>query len=254
MDIGTIIILLISGLGAGIITGFIGASAVAFMAGLLMIFTSYTPYIAIGLALITDFFAATTSAYFYKKSNNIRLNHGIIIAIIATFFALIAGFFSRYVPHPTLGNGFGIVILITGINFIVNPLKFKNGKLIKYFEKRKVSATLIFGTLIGILSGVFGVGGGIFILLTLLYIFDYPIKSAIGTSLFIMAFIALAGGLGHFIKSEIPFESILLTAGAGIVGAIISSKYANKIKEKTLFQIIGAVLIVLSITIMILNF
>jgi uncharacterized membrane protein YfcA len=243
-------ILLIAGLGAGLITGFVGASAVAFMAGFLMLFTNFTPYNAIGLSLITDFFATLPCIYFYRKEKNINLRHGIFLAIIATTFALIAGYLSRLFGHPTLGTGFGIIILITGINFLYNPTKLRNSSLIKFFEKRKIVGSVIFGIVIGTTSGIFGVGGGIMILLILLYAFDYPIKKAIGTSIFIMAFIAIAGGAGHLIGNPLPLSQIALTSGGAIIGATIASTCTHRIKEEKLFRIIGTILIILSIAVL----
>lgn len=253
MEAISIILLLIAGLGAGVITGFIGASAVAFMAGLLILFTSYTPYFAIGLALLTDFIVALVCIGFYKKSKNIDIRHGLFIAIIATIFSLVGGFISRFLPHPTLGNTFGIIILITGINFMANPLKFKNKKVLKYFKERKLKGSILFGIIIGITSGIFGVGGGITILLILLYIFDYPLKKAIGTAIFIMAFIALAGGAGHFIGNTFPLKELIFASIGGIAGAIVSSRYSNKLKEKILFKIVGVILILLALAMIINN-
>lgn len=254
MEVMSAILLLIAGFGAGIITGFIGASAVVFMAGFLILFLGYTPYAAIGLSLITDFFAALGGIYFYRKSKNLNLKHGILITIFATSFSLISGFFSKIIPHSILGNSFGFVILITGISFMMNPLRFKNKKILKYFENKKNIFSVLAGIAIGIFSGIFGVGGGITILLILIYVFDYPIKTAVGTSIFIMAFTALAGGIGHVAGTAISAEEIILTSLGGIIGGIISSKYANKIKEESLFKIIGGILIIISIAVILTGF
>lgn len=255
MEVSSIIVLVIGGLGAGILTGFIGASAVLFIAGFLLIFTNYDPYFTIGLSLIVDFFAAITSVYFYGKSRNIKLKHGLFIAIIATIFSLIGGYFSRVIPHKTLGAGFSVVILVSAISFLINPLKLKNKKIINYFDKRKKFASIFFGIIIGLTTGIFGVGGGLFIAMVLLYSFDYNLKNAVGTSVFIMAFLALSGGIGHFLRiPSFPVNEIIIASIGGILGAAVSSVYANRVNERKLFKISGFVLLILSVVVFIMNF
>jgi uncharacterized membrane protein YfcA len=78
-------------------------------------------------------------------------------------------------------------------------------------------------------------------------ILGYPIKIAVGTSVMIMAFIALSGGIGHFVNRAFPVFDVLIASVGGIIGAVIASKYANSISEEKMFRISGLILITLSI-------
>ena len=101
---------------------------------------------------------------------------------------------------------------------------------------------LTFG--IGLISGVFGAAGGISLLLLLILLFKFEIHEAIGTSVFVMFFIALAGSLTHFYYRD--FSSLLLISAiiGGVVGAFFSARLANIFKEETLNKIAGLLLII----------
>jgi uncharacterized membrane protein YfcA len=249
MELFSTLILSLSGLCAGLMTGLIGASAVTFMAGILMVFLNYRAYEAIGISLITDVFASLISAHIYKKAKNIDIKKGLTIGTIAIIFAFIGSILARKIPDLALGDGLGIIILITGITFLNNPTKLQKHKLLNYFKKRKNLASIIIGTSIGLFCGIFGVGGGITILIALIFIMGYPIKIAIGTSILIMAFISLSGGIGHFVAKEFPTMDIIITSISAIIGAIIASKYTNKIPEEKIFKTTGIILIIMSIII-----
>ena len=230
-------------------TGLIGASAVTFMAGILITVLGYGAYLAIGFSLVTDVFASLMSAHIYRKAKNIDLRRGIMIGVLATIFAFIGSILARIIPNLALGDGLGIVTLITGIAFLNNPLNRKESKLFNYFKERKTLGSILIGIFVGLFCGIFGVGGGITILVVLVFILNYPIKIAVGTSVLIMAFISLSGGIGHFIGKPFPLWELAIASIGGILGAGIASKYANKCSEEKMFKISGIVLIIISVVV-----
>lgn len=247
MEFVSIAILFFAGIGAGVMTGLISASAVTFMAGILIVFLNFSTYDAIGLSLLTDVSASLASAYIYKKSSNINVNGAILIGIFATIFAFIGSIIARIIPDLALGDGLGLVVLITGMAFLRNPLNRKDTWLLNFFKDKKILASVLIGILVGLICGIFGVGGGVTILVALVFILGYPIKKAIGTSVLIMAFIALSGGIGHFINRAFPATSVIIASVGAIIGAVVASKYANKVSDEKMFRISGIILILLSL-------
>ena len=240
------IVLFLSGIGAGAMTGLISASAVTFMAGILIVVLNLGVYEAIGISLLTDVFASLASAHIYRKSANLDLKRGVLIGVFATVFAFAGSFIARHIPNIALGGGLGLITLITGISFLRNPMKRKDNKLFRYFKNKKTTASILIGILVGLFSGIFGVGGGVGILVALVFIMGYPIKTAVGTSVLIMAFIALSGGVGHFINRPFPLTDILIASAGGVIGAIVASRYANAVSEEKMFKVAGIILLLIS--------
>ena len=127
-----IILLLIAGWGAGVVTGLIGASAVAVVIPLLVVFGGYDPYIAIAVALSIDIFASSTAAYNYTTHGNIDIKHGLQIAVASVTGALIGSWLSSYIPSSSLGGGSGLITLGIGLVFFIKPNTL-DGQLIKEY-------------------------------------------------------------------------------------------------------------------------
>lgn len=249
MEIFSSLVLFFSGIGAGVITGMIGASAVTFMAGILITVLGYSAYSAIGISLMTDVSASLVAAGLYRRAKNIDIKRALVIGIIATIFAFFGSILSRIIPDLALSDGLGLVILFTGLVFLKNPLKREENLIMRYFSNKKILGSVLIGVFVGLFSGIFGVGGGITILVALVFILNYPIKIAIGTSVLIMAFISLSGGIGHFVGIGFPWTEIIITSIGAIIGAAVASKYANKTSEEKMFKIAGVILIIISIAV-----
>jgi len=247
MAIFETIVLFLSGIGAGVMTGLIGASAVTFMAGILITVLGYGAYLAIGISLLTDVSASLVSAHIYKSAQNIDIKRGVLIGIFATIFAFIGSLLARLIPDLALGDGLGLIILFTGVAFLRNPLKGEETKWTQYFKKKKTLGSILIGIIVGLGCGIFGVGGGITILVALVFVLGYPIKTAVGTSVLIMAFISLSGGIGHFVKLHLPVFEIVVASLGAIIGAAFASKYANKSSEEKMFKVAGIILIIISL-------
>ncbi len=108
--------------------------------------------------------------------------------------------------------------------------------------------------IIGLICGFIGAGGGMMMLLILTSVLGYELKTAVGTSVFIMTFTALTGSASHFVIKGIPdFWCLLFCIFSTLLWARIAAKFANKATPKTLNRITGIVLAVLGITILVVN-
>ena len=107
----------------------------------------------------------------------------------------------------------------------------------------------MFAFVIGLVAGGVGAAGGISLLLLLILLFRFEIHEAIGTSVFIMFFIALAGSLTHFYLIEFPIPLLISAIAGGMIGAFFSARLANSFKEKALNKIAGLILIILGFVI-----
>jgi hypothetical protein len=252
-----IIMMLLAGWGAGVVTGLIGASAVVVVAPILVTFLNYGAYEAIGVSLATDVVASLTAAHTYSRYGNIDLKSGIQMAISAIIGALVGSWASSYIPPATLGRSTGIVILVMGVSFIRKPItlrvkEFEENSdflrfVISFFKKRRYMSSIFFGLLIGLICGIVGAGGGVMILLILMLILGYQIHVAIGTSVLIMAFTALSGAVGHTLYGHLPLYAALAGCIGGAIGAKSAATFANLASEEKLGRAVGVTFLVLGI-------
>ena len=248
----TILVTFFAGMGAGLGTGFAGMSAAAVITPMLVTFLGIDPYMAVGIALSSDVLASAISAYTYGKNKNLDIKNGFIMMISILTFTVAGSFVSKLVPSTTMGNFSVFMTFLLGIKFIVKPVMTTKDAMQKASPKKRAIQSVLCGILIGFICGFVGAGGGMMMLLILTSILGYELKTAVGTSVFIMSFTAFTGAISHFAIGGAPnWPVLILCVLFTLLWAQIAALFANKAEPKTLNRATGIVLVLLGITIFI---
>lgn len=248
------LICFIAGIGAGLGTGFAGMSAAALISPMLITFLGVPAYQAVGIALASDVLASGVSAYTYSKNKNLDIRNGIVMMVAVLVFTLVGSMLASLLPSTTMGAFSMVMTLLLGIKFIVKPVMTTKEKMLETSQKKRFIQSIICGIVIGLICGFVGAGGGMMMLLILTSILGYELKTAVGTSVFIMAFTALTGALSHFAIDGKPDIFILVSCILStLLFARIAALFANKAAPKVLNRITGAVLVILGTAMIIVN-
>lgn len=248
------IVCLIAGVGAGLGTGFAGMSAAAVIAPMLITFLDIDPYMAVGIALASDVLASAISAYTYGKSKNLDIKNGLIMLVSVLIFTLVGSYIAKLVPSSTMGNFSVFMTMILGIKFIIKPVMTTKEKRESISKKKQIIGSILMGTLVGFICGFVGAGGGMMMLLVLTSVLGYELKTAVGTSVFIMTFTALTGSVSHFVIGGMPdMWCLIICILSTLLFARIAAVLANKAKPSTLNRATGVILTVLGVVILIVN-
>ncbi len=242
---GTIFICILAGMGAGLGTGFAGMSAAVVISPMLVTFLGMNPFEAIGIALASDVLASAVSAYTYGKNKNIDLKRSKTLFISILIFTGIGAFIAHLVPTTTMGNMTVYTSLLMGINFFKKSFKEQEIKEPREFQgKWKVIVPILCGALVGFICGFIGAGGGIMMLIILTTVLGYELKTAVGTSVFIMTFTALYGATSHFTLQGIVPDLTVLTVCvlSTLFFARAGARFANQATPMTLNRATGVVL------------
>lgn len=250
-----ILIYIIAGLGAGIGTGLAGLSAAAVISPMLIAFLNFPAYEAVGIALASDVLASAVSSYIYAKNKNIDIKNGIIMMCTVLLFTVFGSFGASFMPDMAMGSFSIIVCFLLGIKFIIRPVMTTKEAREKRSTVRKYVESLICGAIIGSICGFIGAGGGMMMLLILTSVLGYELKTAVGTSVFIMTFSAFVGGASHFLIGGLPnLTSLAVCIIATLIGARASALFANKADSVILNRVTGVVLAVLGVAMIIVKF
>lgn len=250
-----ILICLLAGAGAGFGTGFAGMSAAAVISPMLIAFLHVEPYTAVGIALASDVLASAASALTYKKNKNIDIKNGLVMMICVLLFTVVGSWTASLVPHTVMGNFSTVMTMLLGVKFIIKPVAVTKEAMMGVSKKKRIIQSVICGITVGFICGFVGAGGGMMMLLLLTAVMGYELKTAVGTSVFIMTFTALTGSVSHFSISGLPnIKYLLLCVGFTLLFALIAAKIANKADAKVLNRIVGAILLVLGTAILLVNY
>lgn len=244
-----------AGIGAGLGTGFAGMSAAAVISPMLITFLGMDPYQAVGIALASDVLASAVSAYTYGKNKNLDIRNGLVMMGSVLCFTLVGSYISSLVPSQAMGGFSTFMTLLLGIKFIVKPVMTTKESMASVTRRKRFIQSVLCGALVGFICGFVGAGGGMMMLLILTSVLGYELKTAVGTSVFIMSFTAFTGAASHMVLGGMPdLFSLAACIASTLLWARIAAKFANKAEPKVLNRATGAVLTVLGIAILAVNY
>ena len=245
----------VAGIGAGLGTGFAGMSAAAVISPMLITFLDVPAYSAVGIALASDVLASAVSAYTYGRNQNLDVKNGVIMMATVLCFTLVGSWISSLVPGTAMGGFSVFMTLLLGIKFIVRPVMTTREKMGTVSGGKRAVQSILCGMLVGFICGFVGAGGGMMMLLILTSVLGYELKTAVGTSVFIMTFTALTGAVSHFAIGGAPDPGVLLFCVLStLLWARIAAKFANRAAPDVLNRATGVVLTVLGASILAVNY
>ena len=251
-----VLVCLVAGAGAGFGTGLAGLSAAAVISPMLITFLHVNAYEAVGIALASDVLASAASAYTYKKNKNIDVKNGMIMLISVLIFTLVGSYAASFLPQTTMGGFSMFMTLFAGVKFIFRPVMEAKESNKNRSKKKAAIQSVACGIAVGLICGFVGAGGGMMMLLVLVSVLGYELKTAVGTSVFIMTFTALTGAMSHFAIGDgvTDYSILVLCIIFTLIGAMLTAKFANKASAKVMNRILGFGLAAMSIIMIIINY
>lgn len=249
------LICFLAGMGAGLGTGFAGMSAAAVISPMLITCLGVESYQAVGIALASDVLASAVSAYTYGKNKNLDVRNGLVMMVAVLLFTLVGSWVASLLPSQTMGGFSLFMTLLLGVKFIVKPVMTTKEAMGRVSAQKRLVQSVVCGVLIGFICGFVGAGGGLMMLLILTSVLGYELKTAVGTSVFIMTFTAFTGSVSHFVIGGMPdLRYLTMCVASTLLWALIAARIANKAKPATLNRATGVVLTVLGIVLICVNY
>jgi len=255
----------IAALGAGIGTGLAGLSAATVMVPILIVLCpsfggEHGAYQATAIALASDILGSAVTTYTYAKHKNIDLRRGSVMLVCILGMCTVGSYVAFLVGNVVLGSFTLFLTFFIGIRFLVKPDTSRKDQAAKgeKLDLKGVAVSLFFGLTIGFGTGFVGTGGGMMMLVVFTAFLGMELKTAVGTSTFIMTFTALIASVSHIlIHPAIVLEKwdvMLICIVTATAASLISARFANRVKNRTVGLVTGAVLTVLGGAMLILNY
>lgn len=250
---------------AGIGTGLAGLSAATVMVPILIVlcpsFSGETgAYQATAIALASDILGSAVTTSVYIRHKNIDLKRGWIMLACILSMCTVGSYAAWKAGNVVLGSFTLFLTFCIGIRFLIKPdtqrkeTVEKNARL----DWKGVAISLFFGLTIGFGTGFVGSGGGMMMLVVFTAFLGMELKTAVGTSTFIMTFTALIASVSHIIiHPAIVLERwnvLLICIIVATMASLISAQFANKVNSRTVGLVTGAVLTVLGAVMILLNY
>ena len=256
---------IIASVGAGVGTGLAGLSAATVMVPMLIVlcpsFSGETgAYQATAIALASDILGSAVTAWTYARHKNIDLRRGWLIMACILVMCTVGSYVAFIVGNVVLGGFTLFLTFCIGIRFLVKPDTSRANQVEKGAKLglKGILLSVLCGIPIGFGTGFVGTGGGMMMLIVLTAFFGMELKTAVGTSTFIMTFTALIASVSHIlIHPAIVLEKwnvMLICIVAATAASLVSARFANRVKNRTVGLVTGAVLTLLGASMILLNY
>ena len=255
----------VAALGAGIGTGLAGLSAATVMVPILIVLCpsfggTYGAYQATAIALASDILGSAVTSATNAKNKRIDLRHGWVMMACIIALSTVGSYAAYLVGNVVLGGFTLFLTFCIGIRFLVKPDTSKKGadSANVRLGAKEIIISLFFGLTIGFGTGFVGTGGGMMMLVVFTAFLGYDLKTAVGTSTFIMTFTALIGFISHaMIHPAIVLERwdvLIICIVTATAASLISAQFANRVNNRTVGRVTGVILVVLGASMIYLNY
>lgn len=250
-----LLVCFLAGAGAGIGTGFAGMSAAAVIGPMLITFLGVPAYQAVGIGLASDVLASASSAWTYKKHDNLDVKNSLVLLATVLIMTVVGSAVASLLPEKAMNGTMQIAMIFIGLRFLLKPVTTTKEQMATVSKKEQIKKSVIGGMLVGFICGFVGAGGGMMLLFVLTSFLGYEMHMAVGTSVFIMAFTALTGSVSHIAIGGMPdVTCLILCVIFTLLWAKIAAVIANKASAVTLNRVVGVVMIATSVVILAVNY
>lgn len=221
----------------GILLGLLGGGGSILTVPVLVYLADLSTRSAIVTSLVVVCITSFIAVLNHAKAGRVCWKTGITFGLAGMGGAFIGGRIAAYIPDPILLVLFASVMLVASLAMLRNKpgkdsIRQAGEKLCP--QNLPVAAILFDGLLVGLITGLVGVGGGFLLVPALNYLAGLPMHAAIGTSLFIIVIQALAALAGHANHFQIDLPLTVLVTCCAVAGSFIGSQLSGKISSRQL--------------------
>jgi uncharacterized membrane protein YfcA len=256
MQASQIIALLITGIAVGFASGLLGVGGCFIMVPVqfwALKSIGVDPTIAIRIAFGTNLLVvlptALSGAMAHNKKGAVLWKAGVSFGLAGVVGAFIGAFIASHLPGKVLTMAFGIAVIFGGLRMLTaKPPKIDEE------PTGNLTAFILWGIPIGIVSGIIGIGGGVLIVPIMVFFFKFKMHQAVATSTALMMFTATGGALSYLlnglgVQGLPPYSSGYLSwyqwiilAGVSIPWAVVGANTAHLLPAKQLKYVFIAVM------------
>jgi len=265
-DLPEAMLLVCIGIGIGMVGTLIGAGGGFLVVPILLLFYNFSPQHAIGTSITVVFMNALSGTFSYMSQKKIDYEIGLKFSVIAVPGVLIGAASAQLFSMFSFSIIFGLFLLILSYGLFsgmqlnlsrVNgvyrseerTIQDITGQVYKYTPDMEVG--LFSSFFVGIISGLFGIGGGIIHVPLMYSVLGVPVHIATAISHYILAITSFFGMLSFIGWNEVDLDYAVFLGAGAILGAYIGAKFSLKTKPQVIKNMIALCLLMLAVKLLV---
>lgn len=209
----------------------------------LFVLLNFSTSMAVSASLFLNGIAAMSAASVYVRKKMVDFSVAFPLIVTASLGAPLGALTTHRINTKIFIIVMAAVIFLAALRMLFS--KQVKGEGAEVSRLRKILGGCFIGIVIGFISGLLGIGGGVFVVPLLIYILKIPTRTAAASSIFIVCFSSTSGFITHASISTLDWKFILLAAVFSFTGGQIGSRImAEKLRGRTIRVMFGVVLLV----------
>jgi uncharacterized protein len=225
----------------GLSLGLLGAGGSILTVPIFVYVLGFEAKAAIAMSLAVVGATALFGALGHWRGGNVNLRVSLLFGSVAMVGTFLGARLALFVPGRVQLLLFACVML-SAAYFMLRPVAPEPGLPAK---RRSAGWLVVDGLVVGVLTGLVGVGGGFLIVPALVLLARVPMKQAIGTSLLVIAFKSATGFLGYLDQVEVPWLFLGAFTSISVLGIIVGTRLSRHVPAASLRRAFGYFLIVM---------
>jgi len=207
----------------------------------------YTPQQAIGTSLTVVFFNALSGTIAYIRQKKVYYDAAIRFSLATLPGAVLGSYLSYYFSSQIFYISFGLLLMVIAVLLYIRSRSESEKTCdLNEFRYNRTLGTLM-SILVGFLSSIFGIGGGIIHVPTMICLLGFPTHTATATSHFVLAVSSFFGVVSHYLLGNILIIPALVIGFGSILGAQLGAYLALRTKAKSITILLCTALLALGL-------
>ncbi|MEO8448401.1 MAG: sulfite exporter TauE/SafE family protein [Gemmatimonadota bacterium] len=259
---------LVFGIVVGAYGTMVGAGGGFLIVPALLLVYRVSPAQAAGTSLAVVFLNALAGTISYARQKRVDYRSGLTFAVATLPGAISGAYLARFFTGRGFDIVFGVVMLLLAGLLLWRPaaeeeyaaalveeaepwwhidqrLTDRSGEMYRYRYNLLVGVAVSF--VVGFLSSIFGIGGGIIHVPVLIYVLGFPAHIATATSHFILVISAGAGAVSHIWLGNVLFGPAIFMGLGAIFGAPVGARLARRLHGSRIVRFLSLALFVVGL-------
>ena len=211
----------------------------------------YDPKLAIAMSLpvvgVTSLFGAVA----HWRAGNVRLETAALFGVAAMAAAYAGARLARFLTGAVQLSLLAVIMLAAAVSMYMNARR--SPAAVPSERSATLQLLIPVALVVGLITGVVGVGGGFLIVPALVLLGGVAMKQAVGTSLLVIAMNCASGFAGYLGRVEIPWPFVVSFIAVAAIGILVGTSLAKRVPQRALKQAFAVFLIAMGTLILVQN-
>ena len=235
----TLILVLALSLLIGVSLGLLGGGGSILTVPILVYVAGLPAKEAIAASLFVVGVTSLAGVVSHARGGRVQWRTGLLFGLAAMAGAFTGGLLGGHIPGDWLLIAFALMMVATSLAMLRGRKDKGSTSHRRADGGLPLTRILIDGSVVGLVTGLVGAGGGFLVVPALVLLGGLPMSVAVGTSLIVIAMKSFAGLAGYLTSVTLDWPLVLGVTAAAVVGSLVGGRLAGRVPEGALRQGFG---------------